>query len=125
MDDQSPPGSPTDHLLPAAGEVLATGWEPGGPVGDTVVRNYLATLIDRLTTFARRGGGRVEVVDGATLVDSASAYVFDNVAVCDGPLDVAATAAVAATARCFFPAGRAWTLLSFTPTATPPGMALV
>ena len=115
----------TDHLLPAAGEVLATGWEPGVAVHDTVARNYLATLVDRLTSFARHSGGRVETVDRATLVDSASAYVFDNVAVCHGPLDGGAMAAVTDAAARFFPAERSWTLLSFTPTVAPAGMELV
>ncbi len=105
----------TASLLPAAGEMLATGWEPDAPAHDTLVRNYLATLVDRLAMLARNGAGRSEIDDDVFLVDLDSAYVFDNTVVVRRPLGDEAIRRVIERAGRFFPTDRSWTLFSSTP----------
>jgi hypothetical protein len=99
---------------PDEGEHLATGWEPDTPAGDSVVRDYLNTLTARLLETAALTGGRVERLDDAVLVDCRSRYVFDNIAICAGPLDDAALHSVAERASAFFEGSESgWTLLCF------------
>lgn len=98
---------------PDDGEQLATGWEPDTPAGDSVIRDYLATLTERLTHTASVTGGRLHHLDDAVLVDCRSAYVFDNIAICRGPLDDEALDRVAADAARFFEGAEGWVLLCF------------
>ena len=107
----------TDSLAdfrPDDGEHLETGWGSHTPPGDSVVRDHLDTLAARLLATAALTGGRSRRTDDAVFVDCRSAYVFDNVAICAGPLGGGALDRVAAEADEFFagsPLG--WTLIGF------------
>jgi len=105
--------SATAGVLADEGEMLADGWSPDTPPGDNVVAHYLSTLVDRLVGSAERTGGRWEADESATFVDLESAYVFDNIAVCRGPLGEAELDRVCERASVFFPEERTWTVLSF------------
>jgi GNAT superfamily N-acetyltransferase len=105
----------TAHLVPAPGEHLTTGWEPGVASGDSIVRNYLETLVERLATTARLTGARFVRHPGVALVDLRSPYVFDDVAVCLGPWPPSEMEEIAAAASAFFGDGRDFTLLSLSP----------
>ena len=96
---------------PDEGEQLATGWDPDTPAGDSVVRDHLAVLTDRLTHTASITGGRCSQIDDAVLVDCRSAYVFDNLALCIGPLDDESVDRIAGEARSFFRDSPGWSLL--------------
>jgi hypothetical protein len=99
---------------PDDGERLATGWEPDTPAGDSVAHDYLNTLTARLVETASLTGGRVDRIDDAVLVDCRSRYVFDNIAICAGPLDDAALRSVAERAGGFFDGSESgWTVLCF------------
>ena len=100
-----------DHMLPEPEEALVNGWDQSTPVSDNIVGNYLATLVDRLLSTARLTEGRWKSTDNALFMDLASAYIFDNTAVCFGPLSDVDIDEVCETAADFFPDGRQWTLL--------------
>lgn len=116
-----------EELLPDAGEYLATGWEPGAPADDSIVRNYLMTLSDRLMRAARITGARVVTRDDAVLVDLASAYVFDNIAICLGPWNQETHDEIARAASAFFGPERSFVVLALSHTADlrPHGLTLV
>lgn len=102
---------PIAGFRPAADERLATGWDADTPHGDTVVHDYLTTLQDRLTGTAAAIDGRVRAVDDGVLVDCRSAYVFDNIAICAGPMDGSTINRVAGRAAEFFDGSHGWSLL--------------
>lgn len=115
------------ELLAPAAVHLTTGWEPTLPADDGVVRNYLLTLVDRLSAQAVAVDGRVEHRHGAVLVDLASPYIFDNIVVVMGPWSIDHHRQFVAEAREFFPAERTWTLLSLSPVVDlrPAGLGLL
>jgi GNAT superfamily N-acetyltransferase len=119
------PGRP--QIIPAVGEELATGWEVSISPTDTILRNYVATLEDRLQMLASCGTGRVERTDLAFYVDLDSAYVFDNIVVPNGFLDDDDLERVVDHAERFFPPGRAWTLQALSPAIdlAPRGLTLL
>lgn len=99
-------------MLPDPTEKLANGWDRSEPASDTIAGNYIATLTDRLSTHSRAIGGRSLMSEHADIFDMDSAYIFDNIVVCRGPLGDRRLEEVAAAARDFFPIGRSWTMLS-------------
>ena len=110
-----PPTNAVDPLVPEEDELLVTGWEPDTAPGDTVLRNYVATLEDRLLGLARASGGRVERTDRALLVDLQSSYVFDNIVVPTGFLDADELDEVMTRAAAFFPTGTSWSVQALSP----------
>ena len=114
-------------LIPDADTTLTSGWERQTDDGDTVLRNYAATLEDRLLTLAGATGAPTASTHTAFFVDLDSAYVFDNIVIPRGFLGPDDLATVVADARAFFPPQRAWTLQAFTPAAdlTDHGLALL
>src|SRR5882672_10395951 len=102
--------------MTAASTALTTGWEADLPIADTVLRRFVFAHADRLCRLAACTGGRTESWAGARLVDLASPVPFDNAAVLLRPPTAVDLATVAARARSFFPAGRAWVLFSAWPT---------
>lgn len=102
--------------MTATSAALTTGWEADLPVGDTVLRRFVFAYADRLAQRAACVGGRTESWVGARLVDLASPVPFDNAVVLLRPPTAVDLATVTARARSFFPAGRAWVLLSAWPT---------
>lgn len=104
-----------NDLIPTVGDVLVTGWEPSVDPGDTVLRNYVATLEDRLLLLANAGGGRVQRTELALLIDLDSAYVFDNIVVPSGLLTDDEMERVLRDADSFFPAHRSWTIQAMSP----------
>ena len=102
------------RLVPPPGEHLNTGWDDDVSNQDSVLRNYVATLVDRLRLLAGDGRARTCDLSNAFMVDLDSAYVFDNIVVPYGPMADAELAGVVAEAEAFFPEGRAWTLQALT-----------
>lgn len=103
------------RLIPPTGEHLLTGWERDVSDQDSVLRNYVATLVDRLRLLAGNERARTYDLSNAFMVDLDSAYVFDNIVVPYGPMADVELAGVVEEAGAFFPAGRAWTLQALTP----------
>ncbi|MGH9048182.1 MAG: hypothetical protein ACRDY4_00450 [Acidimicrobiia bacterium] len=62
--------------MTVASETLTTGWEPGVPVADTMLRRYLFHASELNATFARAAGGRTldTPAIGAADLGSASGY---------------------------------------------------
>lgn len=121
--DTRHPASPPTHtasgtasLIPDPAEILKNGWETDLEASDSVLRNYLATLEDRLRTIAAASDAPTRSTEHAFFVDLDSAYVFDNIVVTRGFLDPDQMAQVIADAFEFFPDDRTWTLQALTPT---------
>lgn len=117
--DPSSPATLTEassSLAPHPDQVLLTGWEPHLAANDSVLRNYVSTLEDRLQTIADAAGAPTRSTEHAFLVDLDSAYVFDNIVVTRGFLDPDQMSQVMIDAQDFFPADRTWTLQALTPT---------
>jgi hypothetical protein len=96
-------------------EHLTTGWEPDLPVGDTVLRAFLFAWADHLGTVVGAADGRVARSHEALFTDGATGCPFDNTVMLLRPpaeIDVEATLAAADD---FFPAERAWMLVSAWP----------
>jgi GNAT superfamily N-acetyltransferase len=104
-----------EQLMPAEGEHLTSGWEPDVAADDSIVRNYLLTLTDRLESTADATDGRFVRRDDAVFCDLRSPYVFDNIAVLSGPWSAAAHVEVVADGAAFFGPGRAFTCLTLVP----------
>jgi hypothetical protein len=104
--------TPLVDMLPDPDECLADGWHRNEPVSDTIAGNYLATLSHRLATHAGATGGRSLELEHADLFDMESAYVFDNIVICRGPLGDAKLEEVTQAADAFFPTDRSWTMLT-------------
>jgi GNAT superfamily N-acetyltransferase len=104
-----------DHFIPDEDEHLTRGWEPGLDADDSIVRNYLLTLTDRLETTATATGGRFLRTDEVVLCDLGSSYVFDNIAVVLGPWPTATHRDVVRTAGEYFGSGRAFVCLTLNP----------
>lgn len=117
----------TNHLLPESGEPLTAGWEPDVAADDSIVRNYLLTLSDRLITMARLTEGRVDRGDDALLADLGSSYVFDNIAIGLGPWSDASYRGIVRRAEAFFGPGRAFTVMALSSSVDlgPLGLRLV
>lgn len=107
--------SAASTLVPPAGTRLTTGWEDEVAPGDTILRNYVATLSDRLTGLAGPGG-RIERTDLALYVDLDSAYVFDNIVIPHGHLGPDGMSSVVEHAKRFFPASRSFAVQALSPT---------
>lgn len=120
-DTKPQPSSPTHapsgsaSLVPDPDEILTTGWEPDLEANDSVLRNYLATLEDRLRTIAAASDAPTLTTEHAFFVDLDSAYVFDNIVVTRGFLDPDQMSQVIADAHEFFPDDRTWTLQALAP----------
>ncbi len=125
MTTTTPHNATTEHLLPGAHDALTTGWGPDVPVGDTLLRNYSATLRHRLVTTAERTEGRVKTTEHALFVDLDSAYVFDNLVVGDGPRSEAETRAMVGDALAFYPPDRPFAVQLPTPTVDLRDLGLV
>ena len=65
---------------------LETGWLPDTPVDDTVLRRFLHNQVDVNELFAHARGGRVEHLDGASLVSAGPVTPFLNQALLTRPL---------------------------------------
>lgn len=104
-------------------EVLRTGREDSTPSTDTLTLAALRAMADRAAGWADAAGGRVQREPGLVLADAGSAVPFLNVAMAAEPLDVAAARTIGA----FFPADRAFVLVSPhpTPDLRPAGLELV
>ncbi|MCW2633255.1 MAG: GCN5-related N-acetyltransferase [Pseudonocardia sp.] len=104
-------------------EYLATGWEDDAPRGDTVVRNALRAMADRLAAWADAAGGRVHREDGLVLTDAASPNLFINQALVARRLDEELARRVVE----FYPAERPMLLMTprDTPDLRPTGLALM
>ena len=111
----------------AAGETLGTGWEPGVPAGDTLLRSFVFAFADRLSWMASRTGGTVERSDAARIVDLGSRQLFDNAVVLLQPPGGDDLAAVVERAFGRFGRARPWVLLSLwpLPDLRPSGLALM
>jgi hypothetical protein len=57
---------------------LATGWEPDGPVADTVLRRFVYAWAESLTGLVAAVGGRVQRRDGLVLDDLARPAAYYN-----------------------------------------------
>jgi len=64
--DRGATGVPHTAPMSVASEALTTGWEPGLPVADTMLRRYLFHNGELCAAFARAGGGHT--LDTAALV---------------------------------------------------------
>lgn len=93
-------------------DVLSTGWETGTPPDDTLARRFVFAYADRVTTMARRTGGRTCCVKGARMADLASPFGYDNVVVLTRPVAEADWRELLEAADGFFPRSRWWVLLS-------------
>ncbi|HEY2223205.1 GNAT family N-acetyltransferase [Actinomycetospora sp.] len=96
--------------------VLTTGWEPGVPAGDTIIRRFVLAYADRIAAMAARVGGRQKWVEGARMADLGSPFGYDNAVVVTRPLSEGEWPDVVAAADAFFPPHRWWVVLSVFPT---------
>ncbi len=99
-------------MVPDPTEKLANGWDRHEPASDTIAGNYFATLTHRLASQSEAIGGRSMTIEHADFYDMDSAYIFDNIVVCRGPLGDRRLEEVVTLAHDFFPRGRSWTVLS-------------
>ena len=60
---------------------LLTGWEPGTPLDDSILRQFVFACADRVACMARATGGRVDRDTAACIADVGSAFGYDNAAV--------------------------------------------
>ncbi len=104
-------------------ELLATGWEDDAPPGDTVVRDGLRAMADRLAAWADGAGGRVRREDGLVLTDAGSPNMFLNQALVARRADEALARRIIE----FYPAERAMLLMTprDTPDLRPAGLRLM
>lgn len=93
-----------------------TGWEPGLPVDDSVLRRYVFSRADRLARMARAVGGPIAGSDQAAFADPGSGSLFDNGVVLLQPPTPALLETVMRQARTFFAPEHSWVLLSVWPT---------
>jgi GNAT superfamily N-acetyltransferase len=99
---------------------LATGWEAGAPIGDSVLRRFVFAYADRVEQMARRAGRRVEGDADARFADVGSPFHVDNaVVLLRPPTDLRP---VVARARAFF--SGPWVLLSAWPTGDLSGLGV-
>ncbi len=103
----------------AADEPLRTGWEPGCPIGDTVLRDYLTSWGDWIEGLGRACGGRTERDDDIVLSDLGSASLFLNTALSLRPPAATDFDDVVARTRRFFDAGPGGRYVWFNPWPTP------
>lgn len=105
---------------------LTTGWEPGTPLEDSVVRQFVFAYADRVAWMAQAAHGRADRDAAACIADAGSAFGYDNAAVLLQPPTQATLLAVLDRARQLFPPDRWWVLLSAWPLPGPPpgGMLL-
>jgi GNAT superfamily N-acetyltransferase len=96
-------------------EYLTTGWEPELPVRDSMLRQFVFSYADRTAWMAGALGGGVDRDDDAALADLGSAFLFDNAVVLLRPPTPQRLAAVLDRAKAFYPADRAWVLMSVWP----------
>jgi GNAT superfamily N-acetyltransferase len=94
------------------GTPLTTGWEPDLAPADSLLRRFVLGYADRTADMAQRVGGRAERDADAALADLASPFGYDNAVVLLRPPTEAGLAGVLDRAAAFYPAGRAWVLLS-------------
>jgi GNAT superfamily N-acetyltransferase len=94
------------------GTPLTTGWEPDLAPGDSLLRRFLLGYADRTAEMAQRVGGRAERGTDAALADLGSPFPYDNAVVLLRPPTEAGLAAVLDRAAAFYPADRAWIVLS-------------
>jgi GNAT superfamily N-acetyltransferase len=99
-------------------EVLADGWEPDGPSGDTLLRAALDNTVHELLHPAQAMGGRFEVHDDVALVDLGSPTPFLNGAVLRRPLHGWSADPVLDQVDEFF-AGSPGPAVVYSPTPTP------
>jgi hypothetical protein len=92
-----------------------TGWEPHAPVADTLVRRFVFGHADRLARVARAAGGEIGSSDEALLADACSPRLMDNAMVLLQPPTPGLLDRVLRLARRFYPADRAWALVSAWP----------
>jgi len=98
-----------------AEEHLTTGWEPDVAADDSLLRAYLLATVDRGEEIARAAGGRVERTDTAALADAGSPVVFENTVTFLRPVTAAEAREAVDRARDWFPAERAFVVLSIWP----------
>jgi hypothetical protein len=98
------------------GEHLTTGWEPGLPASDSLLRRYVQTNVDLAAHAALSAGGRVAGWDDLAVADARSAVVFDNLALLLQPPDSSRVTDLMARLLDFYPAYRHFVLLSPFPT---------
>ncbi|HYF46002.1 MAG TPA: GNAT family N-acetyltransferase [Acidimicrobiales bacterium] len=94
---------------------LTSGWEAHVPAGDSLLRAYVLTTVERSEVIARAAGGEVARTDDVALADSGSPVLFDNVATFLRPLTVDRARAAVAAALAFFPPDRPFAVLSAWP----------
>ncbi|HSR24655.1 MAG TPA: GNAT family N-acetyltransferase [Candidatus Eisenbacteria bacterium] len=93
-----------------------TGWEPGLPVDDTVLRRFVFSHADRMAKMAQASGGPIGGSNEAAFADPGSPFLYDNGVVLLQPPTPALIDIVCRQARTFFPPDHSWTLLSAWPT---------
>jgi hypothetical protein len=93
---------------------VQTGWEPGVPASDTLLRQFVEANQVRLARLATLGGGRHMKLDGAEMFDLGSRVVFDNVLLLTRPPSPRPEDLVR-VAHDFFDRDRPWVLMSVWP----------
>jgi GNAT superfamily N-acetyltransferase len=109
----------------APAERLTTGWEPGVPVEDTILRRYVFNSADRVVHMATATGGTAHRFDDVCTGDMHVPSPFGNQAVLMRPLHGADADAVVETLRAFFTGPHVLFSAWPTPDLRPHGYALV
>lgn len=107
----------------ATTELLCTGWEDTTPSADSLMLAGVRAMADRAAGWAQAADGRVRQEPGLVLADAGSPVPFLNLALSCAPLDVG----TARSAAAFFPADRAFLMVSPhpTPDLRPAGLDLM
>ena len=96
-------------------EALTTGWEAELPAEDSLLRAYVTTTAERSEVIATASGGRVLRTDDASMADSGSPVLFDNMVTLLRPLTADGARHVVQAALAFFPPERPFVVLSSWP----------
>lgn len=132
----------TTMTTTAADEHLATGWEPGAPVGDSILRRYLFCSANLFEAFARAAGGRATMSPTFAAADASRPSGWFNSATLLQPPDPTTFDDVVSEVEAFFQpgtgqahlwsawptpdlAGRGWCLVGHPPLLIRPPAALV
>jgi GNAT superfamily N-acetyltransferase len=97
-------------------EHLTTGWEPGLPAEDTLLRRFVFAMADRVTAMAEAMTGRTYRDERAAMSDLGSAFLYDQAVVLLQPLAPGELRQVVADAIDFYGPDRGWVLFSAWPT---------